>query len=220
MKNLFRYSSLLLLTLSLCTQHLSAQSKTKTTQLDKKNLPAAINNMKHDGIIKNAFQWTDQKGLNMLIATETGVYEYNGETDAGGSIGGSNAELYVYHYLVKNSVAELSWKVSDYIRDCPVDLEAHFIPNTFAVTDLNKNGVSEVWMMYVTVCHGDVSPLDMKIIMYEGNQKFAMRGQNKIKFSATEYIGGEYKFDQAFLNASPAFRTFAKKMWQLHISGR
>ena len=128
--------------------------------------------------------------------------------------------MYAYHYIVDKGVAALTWKVSDFIKDCPVDIEAHYIANTFTVTDLNKDGISEVWLMYVTVCHGDVSPMDMKIIMYEGIQKFAMRGQNKIKFSPTEYLGGEYKFDEEFTKGPAAFREFAKKMWKLHIMGR
>lgn len=220
MKIIFRYCIFTGLIGLLCSAHASAQSKVKLTPLDKKNLPAAIKYEKHDGIIQHAVQWTDKNGINMAICTETGVYEYNGDTDAGGSIGGSNAELYAYHYLVNNNAATLTWKVSDYIRDCPVDIEAHYIPNTFAVTDLNKNGLTEVWLMYVTVCHGDVSPLDMKIIMYEDKQKFAMRGQNKIKFSPGQFIGGEYKFDEAFAKGPAVFRDYAKKMWKLHIVGR
>ncbi len=46
--------------------------------------------------------------------------------------------------------------------------------------------------MYKTVCHVDVSPCAMKIIMHQGKQKFAIRGRNKVKVSETETEGGEY----------------------------
>ena len=40
--------------------------------------------------------------------------------------------------------------------------------------------------MYKTVCHVDVSPCDMKIIMYQGGQKYAIRGKNKVFYGTWE----------------------------------
>ena len=57
----------------------------------------------------------------------------------------------------------------------------------------------------------------MKIIMYQGQQKYAMRGQNKVKVSDKEFYGGDYKFDNAFLDGPTMFRDFAKKMWNKNI---
>ena len=101
-----------------------------------------------------------------------------------------------------------------------MDIEANFIQNTFQVTDLNKDGVGEVWLMYIVACRSDVSPADMKIIMYQNGQKFAMRGQTKVEPSKGSFIGGEYKFDKAFNEGPPEFRDFAKKMWKAHIMQR
>ncbi len=72
------------------------------------------------------------------------------------------------------------------------------------------------------VCHGDVSPLDLKIIMYEGSQKYAMRGENKIAFGTSDdgrirYIGGEYSFDVAFGNGPEVFRQQALKIWNRNV---
>ena len=71
--------------------------------------------------------------------------------------------------------------------------------------------------MYKTVCHGDVSPCNMKIIMYQGQQKFAMRGQNKVEYAKGEFAGGDYKFDQSFVNGPMVFRVFAKQLWDKNI---
>lgn len=71
--------------------------------------------------------------------------------------------------------------------------------------------------MYKTVCHGDVSPCDMKIIMYQGTQKFAMRGQNKVKISKNESIGGKYTFDKAFIEAPKSFTNFALTLWNTNV---
>ncbi len=190
------------------------QSPSKLSLQDLKKLS---NEVTFEGNLKKAVQWRDKENIHVIITTETGNFENKSNEHPNE---GLDAQLYAYHYVIRDSHAELVWKVTDYIKDCPVDIEARFLENTLQITDLDKDGVKEVWLMYVTVCHGDVSPLDMKIIMYEGAQKYAMRGQNRIKFSAKENIGGEYKFDKAFNEASPLFRSYAKKMWQKNISGR
>ena len=71
--------------------------------------------------------------------------------------------------------------------------------------------------MYKTVCHGDVSPSNMKVIMYQGLQKYAMRGRNKVKISETETEGGEYTFDKVFVDGPISFRNFAIKLWEKNI---
>lgn len=74
-----------------------------------------------------------------------------------------------------------------------------------------------MWVMYRTVCHGDVSPMEMKVIMYQGTQKYAMRGETRVKTSETETYGGDYKFDPAFAKAPKAIKDFAMKLWKAHV---
>jgi hypothetical protein len=187
-----------------------AQGTIKVTKLDKSQLPAGI---KYAGKLKNAIRWADKSGDNIVVTAETGKYvnpKFSHEEE------GRDAELFAYHFITGDSLQQI-WKVYDFIKDCPVDIEAEFLPNTLQVTDLNNDGIGEVWIMYKTVCHGDVSPSDMKIIMYQGKQKFAMRGHNKVKLSEKDYDGGEYKFDDAFIAAPAAFREFAIKLWNKNI---
>ena len=194
----------------LCSMAAFGQGQINTTTLDTINLP---NGVKYQGNIKTAVSWTDKLGDNIVISTETG------ETisKAAPSDDFRDAALYAYHFIVDKDIANLTWKVYDFIKECPVDMEANFIKNTFQVTDLNNDGISEVWLMYKTVCHGDVSPYDMKIIMYQGQQKFAVKGQNKVQVSDKEFIGGDYKFDKAFIDGPTEFRDFAKKLWDKNI---
>jgi len=192
------------------------QGQISVTQLDLTKLPKGI---KYEGEIISGVRWVDSLGDNIVILTETGIYQskkFNHEND------GFDAELFAYHFIVKNDSASLAWRVYDFISDCSVSIEASFIKNTFQVTDLDGNGVAEIWLMYKTVCHGDVSPCDMKIIMYQGNQKFAMRGQNKVLVEIDDkgnhhYLGGEYKFDYAFANGPNVFLEFARKLWDKNI---
>ncbi|MCR4030584.1 MULTISPECIES: M949_RS01915 family surface polysaccharide biosynthesis protein [Flavobacterium] len=184
----------------------------KVEKIDSTQFPESI---KYEGFIKNAVRWKDKSGDNIVITTETGYHinkKFEHDSD------GSDAELFAYHYIISGNEAKQTWKVYDFISDCPVDIVASFVKNTFQVTDLNQNGIAETWLMYKTVCHGDVSPCNMKIIMYEGNQKYAIRGESKVAVGIDDhgkkqFIGGEYKLDDNFKKAPKAFQEFAQKLW-------
>lgn len=181
------------------------------TTLSAAQLPKEVS---YEGNLKSAQQWSDLAGKHIVVLSETGIVQnpkFTHEND------GSDAELFAYHFVKEGAVFVQTWKVYDFIKDCPLDLAASFVENAFTVTDLNKDGISEIWVMYKTVCHGDVSPSDMKIIMYQGQQKYAMRGQNKVEVAPNEYYGGAYKFDLAFNQAPKAFRTFALTLWNKHL---
>jgi hypothetical protein len=159
--------TLFLLALLLCGHPALAQFN--VVKLDKNTLPAGL---KYVGQVANAVQWTDALGENIVIITETG--------EKPGMSGDSrDAELYAYHYLLRGDSRTLTWKLFDYVKGCPVDIKASFIRSGFAVTDLDKDNIAEVWLMYNTACRGDVSPANMKVIVYEGVRKYAMRGRNK-----------------------------------------
>ena len=194
----------------LCTLTCAAQ-EIKVTRLSSSQIPAQI---KYSGKFKDGIRFTDKDGDHIIITTETGIYE---NKQVKHEMDGSDAELYAFNYIVKGNSIELKWKIYDFIHDCPVDLEASFVKNTLQVTDLNHDGAAEIWVMYRTVCHGDVSHEDMKIIMYQQQQKFAMRGETKVHVSEKEYEGGKYKFDKAFDDGPAAFREFAIKLWNSHI---
>jgi hypothetical protein len=185
----------------------------KLAKVDLTKLPIDI---KYEGKIKDALRWTDNFGDNIVITTETGIYQskkfkHNYE--------GSDAELFAYHFILSNNIAKQTWKVYDFISDCPVDIETTFLKNSFQVTDLNEDGIAEIWLMYKKGCRGDISPIEMKIIMYQGQQKFAMRGQNKVQISENIFDGGGYKFDTAFEEGPAEFKAFAEDLWNKNILG-
>ncbi len=163
------------------------------------------------GEFKDGIRYFDKLGEHITIITETG--SYNNEQNKQGN-SGIDAELSAYNFAVNedNTIKQI-WRVYDFYKDCPVDIAANFVENIFQVTDLNDDGIAEIWLMYIIGCKGDISPWNMKIIMYEGNQKFAMRGEEKV-IAAGEVYGGEYKFDNAFNNGVKVFRDFAQKLWE------
>lgn len=181
----------------------------KLTKLDKNSIPKSI---QYTGKIKQAVHWADSTGHNIVILTLTDKAQSKNAPDDGYSDGA----LYAYHYLLSGDNAKQTWKVYDYVKECSLDMFLYFVDKTFAVTDLNKDGKAEVWIMYKVSCQGDVSPIPMKIIMYEDNKKYAVRGTTRTQVSATDHMGGEYFFDEAFKNAPAEFRQYAEKLWEQH----
>lgn len=201
----------LLLIIILLTIYTSAVAQIKVTQLNKNDVPKSI---AYKGHIINAVKYTDKTGDHLVITTETGeTPTKNSETDEG-----RDAALYGYHYNISSdNQFKLTWQTYDFISDCNLDMEARYMPGTFAVTDVDNNGTAEVWLVYRTVCHGDVSPSTMKIIMHEGDKKYAVRGQAKVKLSAKETFGGAYTFDEAFKAGPASFRKYAADTWKKNI---
>lgn len=191
-----------------CLASLSCNAQIRTTKLTKGQLPKGIG---LNGKLVTALQWTDKQGTQVVVATETG------EIESAESAGIRSMGLVAQHWVVQGSSVRPSWLVTDGEKQCPVDIAANFLPNTTAVTDLNRDGTGEIWLMYTTACHGDVSPQAVKVIMYQGDKKYAMRGQSRIRISATEYEGGSYQFDYNFRTAPPEFKAYAQALWNKHV---
>jgi hypothetical protein len=203
-----RISIILLLLFSIFSAF--AQKKIVIEKISIQQIPGSA---KYEGIVKEVIQYKDNLGIHLVFITETELIA----SKSGADNNYVDDALYAYHYNFVGDSLSLLWKVYDFVKACSVDIEASFIKKTFQVTDLDYDGIGEVWLMYKTACHGDVSPSDMKIIMYEADKKFAMRGQNKVQISKKEFMGGNYEFDEAFNKGPSVFKTLAKKMWNKNI---
>lgn len=108
------------------------------------------------------------------------------------------------------------WKVQDFIEDCPVDTTLQIL-KPVSLTDLNDNGLKEVWMVYKLACRGDITPADMKIIMYEGKTKHAVRGSMKPPRDAEGEIlpnDGAHNADENMKKAHSDVREHAEYIWR------
>ena len=106
------------------------------------------------------------------------------------------------------------WQMNDGVEDCDVDTLAAFSGSSPAVTDLDGDGLAEIWTSYVRMCQGDVGPVDLTLVMYEGRKKHAMRGETlDMAASAESFVDDDGKMDQAFLNAPKAIRDYAQNFW-------
>ena len=149
-------------------------------------------------------EWEDANGENLIIISETKVNEKEGQNGTELS-----KELYGYHFIMDGSDGEELWKIQDFVKDCEFDLTLSYIPESLTVTDLDNNGIAESTFMYNLSCKSDVSPDDLKLMMHEGKNKYALRG-----YTLLTGIGGDYKVDKAFDDAPESFLDYAKKQWE------
>lgn len=223
MKKLLFPLFLILLIISCNSKDKNQVDETEVKNIDKKDSIIAVEidsvqipkSIQYNGNLKKAVQWKDEVGDNLVILSESGYHrneKFKHEFDDS-----ADFELFAYHFSIDKNNLQQIWKMYDFVADCPVDIETEFYPQFPIVTDLNKNGIAEVWIMYKVGCHGDVSPVTLKLMMYEGNKKYAMRGENKIKFGVNEYIGGAYKFDKNFDSAPTAFKNYAIQLWEENV---
>jgi len=186
-----------------------AQPKVKL--LTSADIPSSI---KYSGTIIYAVQFSDSVGNNIVLATETG--ETKSATTSEDS-DAKDARLYVWHYLVSGDTAKLLWKLTDYEKECPFDIYASFLKKSFAITDINNDGKSEVWMMYKLGCRSDVSPVTLKLFMYENGVKAAMRGTTKTQVGEHQFMGGNYSLDENFKKAALPLRAYAETLWKKNV---
>ena len=106
------------------------------------------------------------------------------------------------------------WKARDFVNQCEFDLTLDVLEGSIRLTDLDGDGEPEVSFVYRLACRSDVSPLDAKLLMYEGATKYALRGQTKERVGENEFAGGDFKVDPAFEQAPKQFVEFAKAQWK------
>lgn len=156
--------------------------------------------------LKRAKKWHDAWGENWLVLYETGPYHDQGAMNA-------SAKLSAVLYLKTDSGFAEQWKMVDFVNDCEVDLTCFFYDDHLSITDLDSNGLAEITMVYALSCKGDVSPNEKKLIMYEGTNKYAIRGE-ELMILQKDSIGGTYNADSSFNKAPAAFLSYAKQHWK------
>ena len=145
------------------------------------------------GELVTALSVTDKAGEHLLVLTQsTGPSQ---STPRSGRA--ERTDLYASYYLRASGKWAQQWTIRDF-SDCPgLDHEAKFFPEDVSVTDLNKNGEAEVTVAYKLFCGGGIDESVLKVILREGEQKFAMRGTTIIQTPGNEPFGGEAVYDKS-----------------------
>jgi len=179
---------------------LAAQAAPAVKPVTAAQLPAGV---VFKGDFKQAVRWTDAEGDNLVVVST------HSDDD------GSNDDLYAVRYTIADGEAQARWSLHDFVHDCGLDHQATFFRGAaLQITDLDDDGIAEVWMAYRLMCRGDISSDTMKVIVYQGAQKYAMRGETKDAGGE----GGSYAFDPAFMAAPEPFRAFARNLWAMHMA--
>ena len=186
---------------------LLAASPARAADIVAHDLPAV------SGQVVKVVRYVDTTGDNLILLTVT---EQNVKPGREHPLAGQDQELFAHRLLLKkDGSTEQVWRVTDYIYDCDLGgLDVAFNLAAFRLTDLNNNGVAEIWLTYVLGCRSEPGALTMKIIMYEGGQKYAVRGETRSHVTQTQLAGGSYKLDEAFAAGPAEFTAFAKQLWE------
>ena len=195
---------------------LYARNAISPQQLNANELPGEIG---YQGDFVEAYRYIDKTGENIVLTAETEVMEWEEATDD--SPATSNKDVYAYRFLKKGNDWEEIWKVYDQEFECINDPVAQIVRGALSITDLNGDGVAEIWMMYLKSCHGDVSPDNMFLRMYDDEEVYTATGTTKLK-TTFGIMGGDYTLDNNFLSSGTpsVFVEYAKALWEKHSEGK
>lgn len=130
--------------------------------------------------------WVDKKGINILLLEqlEVAIDEENGF---------SSQTIQATHWLKKEGQLIHHWSYQDEITECPVDLEMKFLAAP-QFSDLNNDGIYEIWMMIQKACKGDISPSQVEVIMVdERKAKYFLTAEEQLIFPNGIIYGGSYE---------------------------
>ena len=103
--------------------------------------------------------------------------------------------------------------------ECVNNPVAEFVREAFTITDLDVDGVAEIWLMYIKSCKGDVSPENMFLRMYADEEVYTLARETRLVLSNDYSVGGEYAMDDNFLhqNTPPAYMSIIQKPFGKNI---
>ena len=192
-----------------------SKNSSKSIKIDTLSYDEIPKYLDFRGTVVEAIKWTDSLGENILIQSVTGHFTWKDyDKDSTDYMIQDKSELYAYLFQKKKNETTFSraWKIYDYTECFGVDWFTGFIPKATTVTDLNNDGVSEICLPYVSICRGGMDPGTMKIIMYEGNTKFALRGSTMLMCGSEHPYGGEFTPSEN-LKENKTFMDFLTKRW-------
>ena len=183
-----------------------------------KPLPAGL---RIEGQVVAHLRYSDAAGTHLIVLTETKPKETKARSELEDPT--QSKSLYAYAFLETKKRPKLRWRVKDFVLDCAFDLTVQHIEGSLQVTDLDQDGVAEVTFVYQLQCTSDVSPSQIKLIMYEGKDKYAIRGSERVHVGVEDgkpvYVGGESEPDPAFAKAPAALLEHAQAAWRKHAGG-
>lgn len=186
------------------------------------------------GKLLEAKEWSDNNGENLLVISRylppAQIYPDNPDLTT------ESAFLYIRHFIKEGPEFHLDWEKADSVTACTTDYWIGTPAKSTSITDLDKDGVSEITVIYFNACRGDVSPSDMKLILTEGGNSYTLQGETYIdpdgkKLNRESFepdlrraysdtiaakpasLMGRYRNSEEFNSAPSEFLEFARKQW-------
>ncbi|ADV50065.1 hypothetical protein I2486_13615 [Cellulophaga sp. E16_2] len=190
----------------------NSSTKIKIDTLSYDDIPKTLD---FRGTVVEALHWEDALGNNILIQTVTGHFNWKDYEDNGTDyMVQDKAELYAYLFTKKKgeSTYQRKWKIYDYTACFGVDWHIGFLAKATTITDIDEDGISEISIPYLVVCRGGMDPSSLKIIMYEDNEKYALRGETMIMCGSEDSYGGDFTMSDTVQN-NTSFKNFLVQRW-------
>ncbi len=214
MKCLFVLTGLLIFTACNQGKENASSTSSNSTTVEKKNTTFSLLQINPNtipvkdsitGKIVDTKSWTDTEGEHIIVLSETE------KTISKESL--QTKRIYATCFVKENNAWRKKWQVQDHIEDCEMDAGCEFYPASLSVTDVDKNNIAEVCFLYTLSCMDDVAPQQKKLILYEGMNKYAIRGSSVVEFGGNKE-GGEKKTDASFSMAAKPILDLANTQWE------
>lgn len=161
--------------------------------------------------VERVVRWNEGSGpMVAVFATHEKTGQKNDTT-------WTSKSLHVGVFNVHGAAPKKIQAIIEAVQPCQLDLAARFIEGSIGLTNLDGDDKGELTFAYVTRCAGDVSPMSMKVLMLEGKDKHALRGESRVDLG-DEMVGGEFKAD--FKKAPKELLEHAKKVWARHVDAK
>ena len=156
------------------------------------------------GELKGKFHFTDDRGQHILILAR----EYNVDTSGKESI-----VLRVIQFQLTKQEWKQEWIIKDFVECQNLDISGDFCTNLTSFSDLDTNNIVETTIAYQTICAGGIEPKSTKVIMRQGADKYAVRGESLVQIDDKNTFGGTFKADQQ-LDSLPKFKRQLVNSWK------
>ncbi len=160
------------------------------------------------GNVIDAYQWVDKLRNNIFIRSEITPF-------FGKQLNDKTKYIYCYHFeKLPNNEYKLIRKFSDVVSSCADSIVAEFYLPTIELTDVNRDTIGEISLLYQVECIPFVSNLDLnyKLLFTTNGEKYMLYGKED-----TQKANNTYTLSSG-VKLNEVYERFMVKKWNKFIS--
>ncbi len=149
----------------------------------------------------------------MLVLTEKPTRSKDGHV--------SRIDLNATYYGRTGQQWTSDWAINDFVNCSGLDSKASFFPDATTITDIDNDGKPEITVAYQLFCGGGADPSTVKVILRQGDTKYAIRGE-LTRLPGRPKSAGSRTPDPTLLQpANAPFLKHLESVWNgLHVEKR